>query len=514
MKKIQNQDSKHSFGGGYLYNLLNKNIKEFNTIKLSIICILFLITVGIISYKINNSYALFTDEVTGNKTIELTPNTNLDTSGANPPILSSNMIPVYYDETSSTWKKADENNKTNKYKWYDYDEKIWANSVTVSETNRSKYQSANLGTEIPMDDILTMEVWIPRYKYKVFNYNSNGSITSSPEEIKIKWETDNQTTGEINCTNKVQGSNGDGTSETCKLNETNTVCTDDTCNDKYYTHPGFWRDENDNLTHETSEEKTGFWMGKFETTGSTTSITTLPNKTPITNTAVGIFYNNIQKMNKTNNAYGFDNTVDTYMARNMEWGAVSYLSHTKYGTCTKGVCTEVGINNKGTMNTSNSTGSGTITGCGSAPNSSASTTCNVYNQGGVIASTTGNIYGVYDMSGGNYEYVSASMIKSDGNFYAPTGITYGPSRKYHDYYSYGTTDTDAASRKRGKLGDASKETAMWYDDTKSQVYVSAYWMGRSLAFNNTNLAGIFSYHRISQTGSSYFSSRLVISNNN
>ena len=90
------------------------------------------------------------------------------------------MIPVYYDETSSTWKKADENNKTNKYKWYNYDEKMWANSVTVSSTNRSKYLSASVGTEIPMDDILTMEVWIPRYKYKVFNYNSNGSITSSP----------------------------------------------------------------------------------------------------------------------------------------------------------------------------------------------------------------------------------------------------------------------------------------------------------------------------------------------
>ena len=23
-----------------------------------------------------------------------------------------------------------------------------------------------------MDDILTMQVWIPRYKYKVWNYNS------------------------------------------------------------------------------------------------------------------------------------------------------------------------------------------------------------------------------------------------------------------------------------------------------------------------------------------------------
>ena len=31
---------------------------------------------------------------------------NLDTSGANKPVLASNMIPVYYDETEEVWKKA------------------------------------------------------------------------------------------------------------------------------------------------------------------------------------------------------------------------------------------------------------------------------------------------------------------------------------------------------------------------------------------------------------------------
>ncbi len=501
-------------GGGVFYRLLNKNIKEFNKIKLSIICITFLLSVGFISYKINSSYALFQDEVVGTSTIEVMPNMNLDTSGANPPILSSNMIPVYYDKTTETWKKADKENRDKSYKWYNYDEKMWANSVTVSSANREKYLSASLGTEIPMNDILTMEVWIPRYKYKVFNYNSAGSNKVSPQEISIKWEKDNQTTGEISCTNKVQGSSGDGTSETCKITSKNTTCTNDTCKDKYYTHPGFWRDENDNLTHEESEEKTGFWIGKFETTGSSSAITTLPNKQPISNTDVGTFYNNIQKMNATSNIYGFDNTVSTYMARNMEWGAVAYLSHTKYGTCTKGVCTEIGINNKGTYNSTTKVASGLITGCGSAPGTAASTTCNVYNKAGIIASTTGNIYGVYDMSGGSYEYVSASMIKSDGNFYAPTGIPTGPSRKFHDYYSYGTTDKDAASVKRGKLGDATKETASWYDDVTSQVYISAYWMGRSCAFDNEKLAGIFTYHRIDQTGFSYAATRILISNNN
>ena len=93
-------------------------------------------------------------------------------AGPNEPVLDSAMIPVYYDESSSSWKKADSSNKDNN--WYNYNEKKWANSVTVSSTNRSKYLSASVGTKISMDDILTMQVWIPRYKYKVWNYNSSG----------------------------------------------------------------------------------------------------------------------------------------------------------------------------------------------------------------------------------------------------------------------------------------------------------------------------------------------------
>ena len=73
MKKIQNQNSKHSFGGGGLFNLLNKDIKELNTVILSLFIIIFLVSVGFISYKITNSYALFSDEITGTKTIEIEP---------------------------------------------------------------------------------------------------------------------------------------------------------------------------------------------------------------------------------------------------------------------------------------------------------------------------------------------------------------------------------------------------------------------------------------------------------
>ena len=54
-----------------IYNFLNKNIKEFHPTALVICSLVFLSLVGLVSYKIASSYALFTDEVEGKKTITL-----------------------------------------------------------------------------------------------------------------------------------------------------------------------------------------------------------------------------------------------------------------------------------------------------------------------------------------------------------------------------------------------------------------------------------------------------------
>ena len=47
------------------------------------------------------------------------------------------MIPVYYEANSDTegvWKKADSKNLDSNYQWFDYDNYMWANAVTVKET--------------------------------------------------------------------------------------------------------------------------------------------------------------------------------------------------------------------------------------------------------------------------------------------------------------------------------------------------------------------------------------------
>ena len=276
---------------------------------------------------------------------------NLDTSGANKPVLDSAMIPVYYDESTETWKKADETNTNKKYKWYDYDSKMWANSVTVSSTNRNTYQKAELGTEIPMDDILTMQVWIPRYKYKVWNYNADGQQKSDPQQIEITWESGVDKTGEISCQDSISGTDG-APSETCKLKATNETCTDSICNNKTYTHPAFTFG---------NEELKGFWIGKFELTGTISNITTKPNLSSLRSQTISSFETNIMSMKNSSNQYGFSTNTDTHMIKNSEWGAVAYLSHSKYGTCTDGTCKEVKPNNSSNYYTGRSGGNSSAT---------------------------------------------------------------------------------------------------------------------------------------------------------
>ena len=87
----------------------------------------------------------------------------------NSPDLVDGLIPVVYNETTSKWVKADSTNENNS--WYNYDENKWANAVLVTSVNRSVYQNAKPGEEILDNDILAFYVWIPRYKYKVWNIN-------------------------------------------------------------------------------------------------------------------------------------------------------------------------------------------------------------------------------------------------------------------------------------------------------------------------------------------------------
>jgi len=125
------------------------------------------------------------------------------------------------------------------------------------------------------------------------------------------------------------------------------------------------------------------------------------------------------------------------MMKNMEWGAVAYLSHSKYG-----------INGEITMNNvvKNTTTYITQTGCAASGESeTTSTTCqNEYDtERGMKASTTGNIYGIYDMSVGIYDRVMG--VQTDNTTLldikvAKSGFVVPyPEPKYYDMYTYNSS---------------------------------------------------------------------------
>ena len=423
----------------------------------------------------------------------------------------------------------------------------YSNEINYQENDKTlfyydlrNYENRELGEEIPMEMISTMQVWIPRYKYKVWNYNADGTVTSEPQEIEIVFEDGTSSTGEIECTDTISGTDG-AKSESCKIN--NVECTDSTCNNKYYTHPAFTFGE---------EELEGFWIGKFELTGDIDNITTKPNLTSIRNQNVSSFSSNIIAMNDSNNQYGFNTSTDTHMIKNMEWGAVAYLSHSKYG-----VNREVYINNSSGYYTGRSGGNvgGSTPINGTYTDQTSATQYNTYGfytydgyllEYGTntksdtkdiskVSSTTGNIYGVYDMSGGAAEYVMGNIVSPDGTTMMSgnssssnsgyTGIIYNsgsytsytgtytyPDTKYYDKYSYGRS---TSQRIRSKLGDGIKEVLNtssrgWYSDYSFLAYSYDPWFNRSGYYVNGSDAGAFSSYYSSGSAYAYYSSRLVI----
>ena len=409
------------------------------------------------------------------------------------------------------------------FNWYDYDNKKWANAVLVSSTNRSTYQSASAGTKIADADILAFYVWIPRYKYKVWNINKvigTQSYNAQTTGIDIVFENGTASTGTISCTYSYAAPS----STAGRPNET---CTGS--NGDYYTHPAFTFGD---------QELTGFWMGKFELSssnpatgssyggGTSTTLTPriLPNVTSWRYNYVDSYWKVIYDMQKSGNEYGLPTSrtdVDSHLITNMEWGAVAYLTNSKYGRCTNGSCTEVSINGYG--ETTNNT---TMTGCGpiSSGSTSYGTTCNAYHtELGQMASTTGNTYGVYDMSGGGSEYVMGNMTGSNGTTYtyyassAGSNFTYSTdTAKYLTSYAYGGTNKSQIAYNRGRLGDATSEVALssgsgWYNELAYFPYSGNSWFQRGCGFNDTSYAGPFCSSSYSGIISKYSSGRAALS---
>jgi len=439
-------------------------------------------------------------ELTGSELI-----TNLDTSGANEPILADNLVPVMHNGT--TWVTADSENSDETYQWYDYDAKKWANAVLLTATKRNALTKDSDGIYTPGQTIgdtesagvLAFYVWIPRYKYKVWNKNkviATDSYSAQTKGIDIEF-IGKDDEGTITCTYSFAAPSSSAGSP-------NETCTG--ANGDYYTHPAF-KFGNTNLA--------GIWVGKFEVSSSTptasngggnsTSLTvrTLPNVTSWRSNPVTNFWKVVDNMQASSNIYGLtaDHAkVDSHMITNMEWGAVAYLTHSKYGRCNGSSCTETAINSYNSYKT----------GCGpqSSGSTSSGSTCNAYTSAlGLTASTTGNIYGVYDMSGGAWEHVMGNMSSAAGSYtyYASDGgsnFTYNTNNsKYITTYANGSSEEDQTAYNRGRLGDATSEVVVseytgWYGDYAVFLYSFDSWFGRGSYYEDGDYgthAGVFHF---------------------
>ncbi len=570
----------------------------------------------------------------------------LDESGANHPSLEDNMLPVYYDEYNKVWKKADEGNLDDSYKWYDYDDKMWANSIVLKDgekvihdissknnniknisninvadknlilennkldinlsnyinknisiverlalndlkhndidiissdgfnlryntknnnfiidingfnitsnkyiieenkfyiisftmsdkdinlyingssilnysmaintnyniltiggignvlvsdlyvyndiltskevnnnyrdnlilitdnlvsgynnfypmTTDTYYKSSPLGTTIKDSDINEFYVWIPRFKYRLWNVTGEPNISSYDaytKGIDISFEKNKESGGSIYCKDNI-----------CYSDEERTISLTQNDNDKYYTPSSFTN----------NEELLGFWVGKYEVSNgckdncltNSSDLTILPNQESWRNNNLSNYYEAIKGKG---NSY--------HIIKNSEWGTISYLSHSKYGICSNMKCTEIASNN-------------------------------TYISGKEGKdSTTGNIYGVYDMAGSASEFVMANYTSNNSLALNNSNFKYNVTIPSTDYDLYSGTNFI--------LGDATKEILLTQSSTGSwdnnySIFIDKVnnWFIRGGMAGNEVGNGIFYYNATNDSPSEYITTRVVV----
>ena len=382
------------------------------------------------------------------------------------PRLDDGMIPVVFDTSNGTVIKTVSNTDSS---WYSYNNKEWANAVLVKEsgTQTRAYYKVNPGVVVNESDILAYYVCIPRYKYKIWTLTN--SATGNEQTIEIEFES----TSSISTGTQVG---------------------------EYITHPAFWWDNDSDGVRDSGEELAGIWVGKFETTGTASSPTILPNVSSLRDQSVSTQFATAQKLGGT--TYGVSSSSDSHMMKNSEWGSAAYLSHSKYG-----VNREVYINNSSSYYTGRSGGNVP----GSTPINETytdQTSTTQYNSYGYytwdgyllnyntntksstrdftkVASTTGNITGIYDMAGGAIEYVMGNY----NDMIEYSDFTSMPDSKYYDKY----TTTSALTACNGGVcyGHALSEVNGWYGDFAGFISADNPWLLRGGFYGNVLIAGVF-----------------------
>ena len=121
-----------------------------------------------------------------------------------------------------------------------------------------------------------------------------------------------------------------------------------------------------------------------------------------------------------------------------------------------------------------------------------------------VASTTGNITGVYDMSGGAWDRVMGNY----NNTLSSSGFSTFPVSKYYDLYT--TTSSLTACNGGVCYGHALSETKSWYSDYAIFVSSDYPWFYRGGYCRNGVGAGVFHFYNLNGSANAYYAAHLVL----
>jgi len=427
------------------------------------------------------------------------------------PVLTERLIPVTIQDDGVV-RKANLGTE-----WYRYENKRWANAVILEDESKRYYD----GEVIPESNIESYFVWIPRYRYKIFNdgnYVDQTAVENRVQTIEVEFENKNTSV-----------SNG------------STV-------GSWLTHPAF-----------TNFNTNGLWVGKFETgyKGATNTAAAQVNGNDSSKIQIkpNVYsWRGIQVANAFMTSYNYQRKMESHMMKNTEWGAVAYLQHSKYGSQES-----VRLNNNSAFITGYSAVNEPTcgyTGANEDCNKYESTVLNAdgtytkrYNTStGYLASTTGNISGIYDMSGGAWENMMGIMLDQSGKpmsgrsehlnsgfnglFSCPacdsstvTELTSGidfPDAKYYDTYAYAANDENYQRRILGDAtgemgpfvsktyGTQNRRIGSWYADEAWFVSQWSPWVLRGSGFSRGMGAGVFAFPAGYGNADGDFSFRVVL----
>ena len=367
--------------------------------------------------------------------------------------------------------------------------------VDVNQLNETLFDSDVSDGTSATEVILGYWVYIPRYAYEVQRRDAIDRVVD-PQNFDIVFQTaDEKNTPKASC-NSADKVWADGTPTANAGSDNANILSKDYrtgCwpNNRTYS-PGTSSNSNKDTTWAThpafswgDTELNGIWVGKYETTGTRTAPTVKPNQHANILEYIGEFYSVAKSIGQpdTNNQYGGADDDDTtsgltqnshhlskatsHMLKNSEWGAITYLAHSKCGVgvntsyTRKSNVSKNGAASKGSADADGDVDTSTYgysaaTGCG--PSSAGNTdyysvdtkldentiesdlACGsadkAYNGStGVLASTTNTVYGVYDTAGGVGEYVMGNRTTSDTQSGGSTSYMKAPAQPpYVDLY--------------------------------------------------------------------------------